>query len=611
MKETNIDNATQEVAKKPRKAKFNHKKQPNAAQGDARKKSKHTDVAQKVSSEESRKAHVRVNRGAVKLSFLGGIGEIGKNMLTLEYGNDMIVIDSGLAFPDEDMPGVDVVIPDITYLIENKDKIRGIFITHGHEDHIGALPYVLADINAPVYGSKFTIALIESKLREHRGVKMKSVIVKPHQVVRAGCFKVEFLNVTHSMPGSMAFAVTTPAGVYFHTGDFKLDLSPIDGQAMDLVRMGELARDGVLLLTADSTNAERLGFSMGERDVGVTLDGIFSQNRNKRIIVTTFASNVYRVQQILDISEKYGRKVAFTGRSMLNICDAAVKAGELVYNKSNLIDIDNIDKYPDSELCILTTGSQGQPASALARMAVGEFKKVEIGKNDLIIFSSSSIPGNEKMINDVINMLYRRGAEVIYESLARVHVSGHAYRDELKVVHSLLRPKFFMPVHGEYRHLRAHANLAMSLGMEERNIIIPELGDQVELTKNSMKVARQIPFGAKLVDGLGVGDVSDMVIRDRIQLSEEGICVVIVSINKLTGALAAKPDMVCRGFTFAKDDNEKVEEARDVVIAAISQANFKTQDWGLIKQNIRKALSSYFMKKIKRKPVIMPIILER
>lgn len=553
----------------------------------------------------------KTSKGNLKLSFLGGVGEIGKNMLVLEYGNDMIVIDSGLSFPDDDLPGVDVVIPDITYLIENKDRIRGIIITHAHEDHIGALPYVLAEINAPVYGSKFTIALIENKLREHRNVKMKANIVKPRQTIKLGCFSIEFLNVTHSISGSMAFAISTPVGLYFHTGDFKLDLTPINNEAMDLIRMGELANKGVLLLTADSTNAERNGFSMSEKEVGVTLDNLFGQYKTKRIVIATFASNVYRVQQILDIAEKYGRKVAFSGRSMINVCETACKIGELRYNKNNIIDIDHVDRYPDTELCIITTGSQGEPASALARMACGEFKKVEIGKNDLIIFSSSSIPGNEKTINDVINLLYRKGAEVIFESLAKVHVSGHAYRDELKVVHSLLKPKFFIPCHGEYRHLRAHANLACDLGMNERNIIIPELGDQIEIGKNSMKVARQVPFGARLVDGLGVGDVSDMIIRDRIQLSEEGICVVIVSINKLTGAISAKPDLICRGFTFAKDDAEKMEDARDVVINAISQVNFKTQDWGYIKTNIRKSLTSFFTKKAKRRPVIMPIILER
>ncbi len=547
---------------------------------------------------------------ALKLTFLGGVGEIGKNMIALEYGNDMIVIDCGLTFPSDDMPGIDIVVPDITYLNENKDKIRAFIITHGHEDHIGAVPYVFNEINAPVYGSRLTLALIENKLREHKKIKFKGIAVKNRQKVKIGPFTIEFVKVTHSISGSFGFVITTPVGVYFHTGDFKLDLTPIDGEAMDLAHLGEIAQKGVLLMTADSTNAERNGFSMSEKNVGKTLDNIFATQKVKRIIIATFASNVHRVQQILDIAEKYGRKVTFTGRSMINICETASKIGELRFNKDNIIDISNIDRYPDNELVIITTGTQGEPASALSRMANDEFQKVQIGENDLVIFSSSSIPGNEKTINDVINQLYRKGAEVIYESLAEVHVSGHAYRDELKVLHSLMKPKFFIPCHGEYRHLRAHANLAQDLGMEKRNIMIPDLGNQFAITKNSMKLVGTVPSGSRLVDGLGVGDVGSMILRDRMQLAEEGVCVVIVSISSSTGALNAKPDIITRGFSYKQGEDNMLEEAKDVVINALGKENFKTGDWGLIKTNIRKSVTNFFAKKAKRRPLVLPIILE-
>lgn len=547
---------------------------------------------------------------ALKLTFLGGVGEVGKNMMALEYGNDIIVIDCGLTFPGDDMPGIDLVVPDITYLKENAHKIKAFIITHGHEDHIGAVPYVFNEIQAPVYASRLTLALMENKLREHKNVKFKGIAVKNGQKVKVGPFTIEFVKVTHSISGSFGFAITTPVGVYFHTGDFKLDLTPIDGDAMDLAHLGELSKKGVLLLTADSTNAERNGFSMSEKNVGKTLDSIFAAQKVKRIIIATFASNVHRVQQILDTAERHGRKVAFSGRSMINICETASKIGELRFNRENIVDISMIDRYPDSELVIVTTGTQGEPASALPRMANDEFPKVTIGENDLVIFSSSSIPGNEKSINNVINQLYRKGAEVIYESLAEVHVSGHAYRDELKVLHSILKPKFFIPCHGEYRHLRAHANLAQDLGMEKRNILIPELGDQISITKTGMKVTDNVPAGSRLVDGLGVGDVGSMILRDRMQLAQEGVCVVIVSISSSTGALNAKPDIITRGFSTIQGEDNLVEEAKDIVINTLCKENFKTGDWGLIKNNIRKSLTGFLAKKAKRRPMILPIILE-
>lgn len=545
-----------------------------------------------------------------KISFLGGVGEVGKNMTVLECGRDMIILDCGLTFPGDDMPGVDLVVPDITYLIQNKNRIKGILITHGHEDHIGAIPYVLSDIQAPIYGSRLTNALIENKLKEHKNVKAQLNTIKPGQKIKLGCFEIEFLKVTHSISGSLAFAIHTPCGTWVHTGDFKIDLTPLDNDKMDLGHFAELGNKGVLLLTSDSTNAERPGFSMPEIKVGDTLDNIFNANKTKRIFVATFASNIHRVQQILNISKKYGRKIAFSGRSMVNVCETAAKIGELTLDKGQIIDISTIDKYADSEICIISTGTQGEPASALTRMAAGEFNKVDIGENDLIILSSSVIPGNEVTINKVINLLYRKDASVIYEQIADVHVSGHAYSEELKLMLSLIKPKFFVPVHGEYRQLKAHANIAQSLGIESRNIIIPDQGNQILVSKQSIKLGDNVPSGIRLVDGLGVGDVGSTVLKDRIQLSEEGLCVVTLTISNATGALTAKPNLITRGFVYIDDTDPLLEEAKDVVINAISSSNFKCQDWAEIKNNIRKLLGNYFYKKLKRRPLILPVIIE-
>lgn len=547
----------------------------------------------------------------LKISFLGGVGEVGKNMTVLEYGNDMIVMDCGLTFPGDDMPGVDLVVPDITYLVQNKNRIKGIIITHGHEDHIGSIPYVLTDINAPIYATRLTCALIENKLKEHKNInKVKLNVVSSGHKVKLGCFEIEFLKVTHSISGSVAFAIKTPIGMYIHTGDFKIDLTPLDNDKMDLGHFAELGKQGVLLLTSDSTNAERPGFSMPEIKVGETLDNIFNANKIKRIFVATFASNIHRVQQILNISKKYGRKIAFSGRSMVNVCETAARLGELTLDKGQIIDISTIDKYPDSEICIISTGTQGEPASALTRMAAGEFNKVDIGDNDLIILSSSVIPGNEVTINRVINLLYRKGASVIYEQIADVHVSGHAYSEELKLMLSLIQPKFFVPVHGEYRQLKAHANIAESVGVQKQNIIIPDLGNQILINKQAMKLGDNVPSGIRLVDGLGVGDVGSTVLKDRIQLSEEGLCVVTITINNVTGALTAKPNLITRGFVYLSDTDPMIEEGRDVVINAISSFNFKSQDWTQVKINIKKLLGNYFYKKLKRRPLILPVIIE-
>lgn len=546
----------------------------------------------------------------LKLSFLGGVGEVGKNMMCLEYGNDILVIDSGCAFPSDEMMGVDLVIPDITYLINNRQKIRAIILTHGHEDHIGALPYVLQDIKVPIYGSKLTCALVENKFREHRKVACKPNVVKSGQTIKVGCFTVEFLKVTHSISGAMAVAITTPVGVYFHTGDFKIDYTPIDSKPMDMIRLAEISKKGVLLMTSDSTNAERSGYSMSERKVGETLDGLFAQNKTKRIIIATFASNVHRIQQILDMCEKYGRKIVFTGRSMLNVCETASKIGELKFNRALLGDINNIDKAPDETTCILCTGSQGEENSALSRMADGQFPKIEIGENDYVIFSSSAIPGNEKNINNVINTLYKRGATVIYDGLADVHVSGHACQEELKTMLSLVRPKFFIPAHGEFRHLKAHSRIAEEIGIPKRNIIIPDLGDSITIGRNSIKKVGTVQAGIRLVDGFDVSDAGGAVQRDRMLLSEEGMCAVALTVSNSTGSLTSKPEIISRGFIYFKGNEDVMEEARDIVINTILNCDFKTQDWSQIKINIKKTLTNYFYKKLKRRPMIIPIIIE-
>ncbi len=459
----------------------------------------------------------------LKITFLGGVGEIGKNMTAFEYNNEIIVVDAGLTFPGDDLPGIDVVIPDFTYLVNNRDKVKAIILTHGHEDHIGALPFVLEQIKAPIYGSKLTLALVENKMKEHPKVSYKAITVKPKNVLKIGAFSVEFIKVSHSIAGSLALCISTPAGNVVHTGDFKIDFEPIDGVMTDLQRFGELGKKGVNLLMCESTNVCRKGYSMSEKSVGRALEEIFKTHPENRIFVATFASNIHRLQQILNLAEKYGRKVAFTGRSMINITDVGMKIGEITFNRDNIIDIEKIDKYADKELVIVTTGSQGEPLSALTRMAMGEFKQIKIGENDLIVFSSSPIPGNEKSVYNVINSLFQKGADVIYDELSEVHASGHACQEEIKTIHALTKPKFFIPIHGEYRHLRMHKQLAMTLGMEERNIILPSLGAQIELSPNSIKKVGFTTAGQRLIDGIGIGDMDSNVLRERKQLSEDGI----------------------------------------------------------------------------------------
>ncbi len=546
----------------------------------------------------------------LKITLLGGVDEVGKNILAVEYENDILVIDAGSAFPTEEMPGIDLVVPDVTYLTMNKDKVRAILITHGHEDHIGAIAYVARELpNVPIYGSRLSVALMENKLKEHK-VKAKFVTVKNRSIVKFGALSVEFLKVNHSISGSFAMAITSPAGIYFHTGDFKIDYTPIDGEGMDFTRLSEISKKEILVMTSDSTNAERKGFSISEARVGVAIDNILAQNKEKRIFIATFASNVHRAQQLLNLAEKYGRKVALSGRSMLNTLETAHKIGEITLNKSNLVDISDINKYEDKEILVITTGTQGEPSSALVRMASGDFNKIEIGENDLIILSSSAIPGNEKTINAVMNQLYKKGASIIYEALAEVHTSGHAFQEELKTMLALIKPKYFIPVHGEFRQLNAHANLANAMGIARRHILIPELGDQISVSKNVIKKTAVIPNGVRLVDGIGVSDVHSSIIRERMQLAEEGLCVVVIAISKTTGTLAGKPDLISRGFIYNKENEALVEEAKNIVINTIIASNFKEQDWALIKNNIKKALFTYFFRTIRRKPLVLPVIIE-
>ncbi len=544
----------------------------------------------------------------VKITFLGGVGEIGKNMTAIEYNDEIIVIDAGLTFPGDDLPGIDIVIPDISYLEANKEKIKALIITHGHEDHIGAMPFVLSSLKVPVYGSRLTLALIENKLKEHPNVKFKGVIVKPKNILKIGSFTVEFIKVSHSIAGSLALCIGTPAGNIVHTGDFKIDYEPIDGTITDLTRFGELGKKGVNLLLCESTNVCRKGYSMSEKSVGRALEEIFKNHTEQRIIVATFASNIHRMQQIMDLAEKYKRKIAFTGRSMVNVSEVAMKVGELSFNRENIVDIEKVDKMADKEVCILTTGSQGEPMSALTRMAAGEFKAFKLRQNDLVILSASPIPGNEKIVYNVINALYKLGADVIYDELADVHVSGHACQEELKLIHSLVKPKFFIPVHGEYRHLKTHKELAMGLGMEGRNIVLPSLGMQVELTPNSIKEAGFVTAGQRLVDGIGIGDMDSNVLKERKQLSEDGICVVVVSLNNIKGEITSDPFIITRGVVYADEQESFVQDAKASVIASLKESDLRGMEPSVIKSSIRRNISNFIFKRTKRRPMIITIV---
>lgn len=546
----------------------------------------------------------------LKIIPLGGLGEVGKNITVIEYKNDIILIDCGLSFPEEEMLGIDVVIPDITYLLKNKEKIRGIVLTHGHEDHIGAIPYVLKKLSLPIYGTKLTLGLLETKFREHKLTNVSMNVVNHGGKIKLGCFEVEFIKTAHSIPDAAALAISTPVGMLVHTGDFKIDYTPIDGDVIDLNRFSELGRQGVLALMSDSTNAERPGYTMSEKTVGDTFKGIFA-NHEHRIIVATFASNVHRVQQIINASEENGRKVVLSGRSMINTTTVSNELGYLKIQEGTLIDINDMNKYPSGEITIISTGSQGEPMSALVRIAEGEHRKIQLEAEDLVIFSATPIPGNEKTVSKVINNLVEKDIKVIYEALADVHVSGHACQEELKLMQTLIKPKYFIPMHGEFRHLKKHAELSEDLGTPKENIFIVDNGTTLEFTKETARVGNRVPSGNILVDGLGVGDVGNIVLRDRKHLSEDGLIVVVLTMSKKDGKIIAGPDIISRGFVYVRESEDLLEEARTTVRKVLEDCEKRNiTDWATLKSNVRDTLRNHIYGKIKRNPMILPIIME-
>ena len=545
---------------------------------------------------------------AVKIVFLGGVGEIGKNMTAIECGDDIIIIDAGAIFPTDETPGFDLIVPDISYLLENAKRVRALVLTHGHEDHIGGVPYLLKELKVPVIGTKLTLALVDNKLREHRLNDIDEVTVTPGQVMSLGCFKIRFINVNHSIAGSLALAISTPQGIIVHSGDYKIDLTPVAGDPIDLKTIADVGAAGVLLYMGESTNIERAGFTMSETVVGNTLDRLFSENSKRRIIIATFASNVYRLQQILDISAKYKRKVALSGRSMLSVVEAAEKIGEIKIPQNVIVDVSKIKNMRDDEIVVVCTGSQGEPMSALTRMADGENPTVSVGENDTVIISATPIPGNEKLVYRVINKLYRRGAEVVYESLQNIHVSGHACREEHKIMHNLLKPKFFIPVHGEYRHLKKHASLAQELGLSEGRIVIPDIGNCVEISPKGMKKIESVPSGSRLIDGEGIEDEkASVVLDDRRQLSEEGLFIVSVAVSG--GEVVGEPAINSRGFVFDfhRDYNK---EMREVIRRAIDSYDLSRGTTDELKRIIKRSLKNYLFKKTKQSPMIVPVVVE-
>ena len=545
----------------------------------------------------------------LKIIPLGGVGEIGKNMTVIEYGSDIIIVDCGMSFPDEEMPGIDVVIPDMTYIEKNAANVRGILITHGHEDHIGAVPYALQKLNVPVYATKLTIALIEQKLTEIKVDHADLNCVSPGDTIRLGCFSVEFIKTSHSIAGACALAINTPIGTLIHTGDFKVDYTPIDGEPIDIARLAYYGSRGVLALMSDSTNVENEGHTPSERGIGKTFEHCFDKAKG-RVVVATFASNIYRIQQIADVAISFGRVVCFQGRSMVKIAEIAKELGYLQLPDESVVEVGQLKKYRDDQICVITTGSQGEPMSGLFRMA-NSSHKVNVGKGDMVIISASSIPGNEKSVGRVINQLYQHGAKVIYERMADVHVSGHACKEELKLMLTLTKPKFFIPVHGEARHLYQHKDLAEELGIPEGNIFVTEIGDVVELTRNKGRIAGSVTAGSVMVDGSGVGDIGNVVLRDRKLLSEDGIFTVVITLNKQTGALLAQPEILSRGFVYEKNSEELLKETRELVKAKAAQfeKNHRSS-WSSIKNDIRNSIKNYLYERTKRRPMVMPIIIE-
>ena len=548
----------------------------------------------------------------VRLTMLGGLNEIGKNITMFEYGNDAFVIDCGMAFPDDEMLGVDIVLPDFTHVVKNQDRLHGIVLTHGHEDHIGGLPYLLKQVNLPVYGTRLTLALVESKLKEHGlSGKVKLHEVKPGDVVRFGAVSVEFINVNNSIPDAVALGIKTPIGYVVHTGDFKIDCTPIVGEMTNLTRFGELGNAGVLALLGESTNAERPGFTPSERVVGESFANLFRKAENKRIIIASFSSNIHRIQQIIDAAVKDGRKVAVSGRSMINVVNIATELGYLKVPEGLLVDIDMINRYPKEKMTLITTGSQGEPMSALSRMAFSDHRKVEVGPDDYIIISATPIPGNEKMVGKVVNELMKRGCDVVYEKMYDVHVSGHACQEELKIIHGLTRPKFFIPVHGEQKHMQKHAMLARSMGMPAKNIVIPDIGKVIEITSDKMEVTGSVQAGRILVDGLGIGDVGSIVLRDRKHLAEDGLIVVVAAIDSSACEVVSGPDVVSRGFVYVRESEQLIEDIRRIAREVLEECcQEHTFDWNTMKTRVRDELSHMLFQKTKRSPMILPILMD-
>ena len=581
-------------------------KNTNIGKGQAKSKSA------KSSKPKANRRPQRPTKPSVKVSFLGGLNEIGKNITLIECEGDMIIIDCGMAFPDGDMLGVDLVIPDFTYIEQNFDKVMGIVLTHGHEDHIGGLPYLLARVNIPIYGTPLTLGLVGNKLKEHSLFnKAKLNVVNAGDTIKLGCMEVKFIHVNHSIPDAVAFAIRTPAGTLVHTGDFKIDCTPISGDAIDFSSFAQAGDEGVLALLAESTNASRPGFTRTERLVSDSLNMLFNNAANYRIIIATFASNVNRVQQIIDCAAKYGRKVAFSGRSMVNYMDVAKKLGYLNVPDNILIDLDMLDKYPREQIVLVTTGSQGEPMSALSRMAYSDHRKVMVGEGDFIIISANPIPGNEKTVGNVVDELLKRGCKVIYESMYDVHVSGHACQEELKIIHRLVRPKFFIPVHGEQKHLRKHADLAEFLGMERKNIFIGDVGSTVEINEDYMKEIAPVPAGKVFVDGLGVGDVGSIVLRDRKHLGQDGLIIIVASLDVYDGHVISGPDVVSRGFVYVRESEQLLEEVRKMALDILEDcADNNIHEWGIIKNRIKDEISKLIAQRTRRAPMILPILQE-
>ncbi|MBQ8605104.1 MAG: ribonuclease J [Clostridia bacterium] len=598
-----------------KKPKDPQKKQHPQKQGNQKKKQKPSENKPQSSKKHSsgkKQQKAPAKKTALRVIPLGGLDEIGKNLTAIEYGDDIIIIDCGMAFPDADMLGVDHVIPDFTYLFKNSTKIRGVFVTHGHEDHIGALPYFLREIKVPVYANKLTIGLIRRKLSEHKLDKQAILMeCKPGDVVKRGCFSVEFIKVNHSIADSAAFAIRTPVGTIVHMGDFKIDTTPIRGRMIDLTRLGTLGHEGVLLLMSDSTNAERPGIALSERTVGVSFENIFARAIDKRIFIATFSSNVHRVQQIIKTAVKYGRKVAISGRSMEGVITVAHELGYIDIPKGTLVPIERASNFPKGEIVVITTGSQGEPMSALYRMAFSDHRTISIDKDDLVVISATPIPGNEKLVSTVVNELEKLGAEVIADRSAGVHVSGHACQEELKLILGLVKPKFFMPVHGEFRHLLAHKRLAVDSGMDEQNVFINEIGGVLSLTENSAKITESVPSGQLMIDGGSIGDVGNIVLRDRQLLAEDGMIVVVAAVSAKAKSIISGPDIISRGFVYMRDSEELIAGAKDAAMLALSR-NIQRDvfDWSTLKGDVGDSVRKYIVSKTKRTPIIIPIIME-